>query len=125
MSGHSYHRHHNNWGRDTLSRITIASMLIYAGLIFLASTTGYLPRIDGVGEWSWIMLGAGGMFVLEGLIRAVSVDQAEPNVMKLIAGVLLIGFGAGAIFGLTLSSAWWPVVLIIIGLGTLARGLRK
>jgi hypothetical protein len=122
MSGHHYQYH---WGRDALSRVIFASILIYAGLIFLASTTGFLPRVEGTSEWNWIMLGAGGLFLLEGVIRAISIDQQEPHMMKLIGGVLLLGFGAGPIFGLDLSAKWWPIVLIIVGLGALARGLRK
>lgn len=123
MSEHSVY--HGSWGRDTLSRIIVASILIYAGLIFLASTTGYLPRLENATEWSWIMLGAGGLFLLEGVIRAISIDQAEPHLFKLIGGVVLIGLGAGPIFGLNLSANWWPIILIIIGISALARGLRK
>lgn len=122
MSGHHQHTH---WGRDTLGRVTLASIMIYAGLIFLAKTTGYLPRISGATEWNWIMLGAGGLLVLEAVIRALSVDQAEPHMMKLIGAVLLIGFGAGPIFGMELNEKMWPIGLIIIGILALARGLRK
>jgi hypothetical protein len=115
--------------RDTLNRITWASILIFAGLVFLAQNAGYLPNIPNTGVWNWIMLGAGGLLVLEAIIRALSPNQAEPHWFGLIGGIILIGIGASPIFRLNLSQNWWsmawPVVLIVMGIGALARGLRQ
>lgn len=109
----------------TLSRLVWASILIYAGLIFLADAMGYLPTLRSATAWDWVKLGVGGLLLLEGLIRAFSTDHPEPNLWRLIIGVMLIGWGAAAIFNIQLTAAWWPVVLIIIGISALARGLRR
>ena len=44
MSGHSHH-YQTNWGRDALSRVIFASILIYAGLVFLVVTALVLTPV--------------------------------------------------------------------------------
>src|SRR2546430_2623929 len=94
---------------DTLTRVIWASILIFVGLVFLADTTGYLPSIPNTTAWTWIMLGAGALLVLEALIRTFSVDHPQPHLFGLIGGIVLLGIGASAIFGVHLSNAWWPI----------------
>ena len=112
-------------GDDTLGRVVWGAILMYAGLVLLADQTGYLPTSRNADWWSWIMLGAGGLFLLEALIRVVSVDLHGPDLGRLILGLVLLAFGASAVFGVTNPWAWWPVIPILIGVSLLFRGLTR
>ncbi len=119
---------HNHWmqrSNDTLSRLIWAGILIYAGLVFLADNAHLLPRVPGTDVWSWIMLGAGGLLLLEGVIRALSPAHARPWIGSVILGLVLLGIGAGAIFNISLSASWWPVILILIGVSMLTRSFGR
>jgi hypothetical protein len=115
------HKHHE---KDGLSRVTWASIFVLAGLVFFADNLGYLPSIQGVDAWKWVMLGAGGLLLLENMIRVFSVDHHGPHPGGMILGAVFLTIGAGAIFGVDLSKNWWPIVLIGFGLFAIARGLR-
>jgi hypothetical protein len=112
-------------GDGTLRRVVWGAIFIYAGLVLLADQTGYLPASREAGWWEWIMLGAGGLFLLEALIRVVSVDLHGPSLGRLILGVVLLVLGSSAVFGVTIPMSWWPVVPILIGLSLLFRGLMR
>ena len=115
------HEHH----QDALSRVTWASIFVLAGLVFFADNLGYLPQIEGASAWKWIVLGAGGLLLLENLARVFSVDHRGPHLWTVILGCALLGWGAGEIFGVNLWEKWWPFGLIVIGLLIIARGLRR
>jgi hypothetical protein len=114
-------RHHE---QDSLSRVTWASIFVLAGLVFFANNFGYLPTIEGVDSFRWVMLGAGGLLLLENVIRVFSVDHRGPHLFGLGLGVVLLGSGTAAIFGVDLLKNWLPLVLIGLGLLAIARGLR-
>jgi hypothetical protein len=110
--------------QDSLSRVTWASIFVLAGLVLFADTLGYLPAIEGVDFWKWVMLGAGALLLLENVIRVFSVDHRGPHLWGMGLGIFFLGSGAGAIFGVDLFKNWWPVALIVAGLFAIARGLR-
>ncbi len=116
--------HKHGMRRDPLSGIFWAALLMLAGMIFLADNLGYLPNYNNADVWSWIMLGAGGLLLVEAFVRAVTPDLPGPNLFTAILGFVLLAFGAGSVFGLTLEN-WWPLILIVLGLSTLVRGLRR
>jgi hypothetical protein len=116
------HRHHV---RDSLSRVTLASILVLAGLVFFADNMGYLPSIRDASPWNWVMLGAGGLLLLENVVRVFSVDHHSPHLWGIILGFVLLSMGLGAIFGVDLWRNWWPVVLIALGLSAIARAMRR
>ena len=110
---------------EVLNRITVASMLVFAGLVLIAETMGLLPQIEGASAWDWIFLGVGGLLLLDSLIRILMVDHAEPGLWRLIIGIVLLGIGIGPIFNVHLTENWWPIILIVLGLSALARGIRR
>jgi len=123
----SHHNKERHWERrhrspDMLGQVVWAAILVFAGLIFLADNLGYLPGARDANPWQWIMFGAGGLLVIEALIRLVSVEFKGAAVGRLILGLILLGLGTSAVFGISLSAAWWPVILIVIGLSLLLRG---
>jgi hypothetical protein len=106
--------------------MTWGAMLILAGLIFLANALGLLPRWGDADAWSWIMLGAGTLLLLEAFLRAILPDYGVPSWFNIVAGLVLIALGAGRVFALDISlEQWWPVILIAIGLSTLLKGFRR
>nr|MBN1229734.1 hypothetical protein [Anaerolineae bacterium] len=121
---HSRHSAMQSEQRDTLNVIFIASLLLMAGVVFLASNFDLLPAFNNAEPWEWIVLGAGGLMVLFAIVRAISPDHAGPNLFGIIIGLVLLGFGAGAVFGVDISlTQWWPVILIILGLSAMARAI--
>lgn len=116
---------HHRRADDVLGRIVWGAVLIFAGLIFLTNELGYLPTSRSADPWHWIMLGAGGLFLLEALIRTVSVDLRGPDVGRLILGLVLVGIGASTVFGVAISWNWWPIILIVIGLSMLLRTFTR
>jgi hypothetical protein len=110
---------------EVLNRITLASMLVFAGLVLITETLGLLPQIEEASAWDWIFLGVGGLLLLESLIRILMIDHAEPGLWRWIIGIVLLGIGIGPIFNAHLTENWWPIILIILGLSALARGIRR
>jgi hypothetical protein len=93
------------------------------GLVLLANNMGLLPTLGGADVWDWIMLNAGALLLIQQLIRTISPDSAGPETLWVIAGLVLVGLGASAIFGVP-TSILWPAGLIVIGVLALLRALR-
>ena len=87
-----------NWkqSRQFLDSIWWGAVLIWAGLIFIADSTGLLPREGGVDAWSWVFLGAGLLALAMNLWRLVSPDIQPPIAWDYIwtAIFLLLGLGS-------------------------------
>jgi hypothetical protein len=110
---------------DSLGRFTFAGILIMAGLIWLADGLNLLPQLGEAQVKDWIFLGAGGLLLLEGVLRVFSPDGYGPSTWRMIVGIVLLGLGASAVFGISLSTSWWPIILIIMGISALGRGFRR
>jgi len=77
------------------------------------------PELD---TWSLILLGAGGIILLEVVIRVLVPAYRQPVTGSLIFAVILIAIGLGDLFSWQLV---WPIVLIIIGISVLLGGLSR
>jgi len=117
-------RHRRSSRRDGLGGVFWAAMLIMAGMVFLADNVGVLPRYGGANIWDWLMLGAGGLLLVDALIRILLPDVSPPEPFWVIVGMVLLALGSSAIFSLRLTQ-WWPAILIFIGVASLARALRR
>lgn len=125
-SGHGW-RHHLP-GRDLMSGVFWAAMLVLAGAVLLADNLNLLPAMGRAQPWDWIMLGAGGLMLFFAFIQAISPDLGRPSGFWAIVGVVLLIFGSRNIFFPTMNldiSQLWPVILIVIGLGSLSRAFRR
>ena len=84
MSDHQYHEKHEKeekeeekaekswdekWRRDPLSALVWATILIWAGLVFLANNLGLLARYERVDAWGFVFIGAGVIILLEVMLR--------------------------------------------------------
>jgi hypothetical protein len=124
------------WRRDPLSSIVWACILIWAGLVFLASNLGWLDAIVSEGEaitgisaidnvlsaWSLVLAGAGVIILLEVAIRLLIPAYRRPVLGTFIFGIILIGIGLGDLINWNIL---WPMIIIGVGLSILLRAFRK
>ncbi len=123
---------------DVLSTAAWAFILIWAGVVFLASNMGWFERLGwsvdtrwifhslrdlrNFGVWNLIALGAGGIVLLEAFIRLL-VPSFRHNVGgNFIGAAILIGVGLG---GWLSWSYLWPLILIAVGINVLVTGLGR
>ena len=103
-----------------LQAIYWAGVLIWAGAVFTAESTGHLPQVGTAGAWSWVFFGAGLYALVGALWREASPKLAGATIGDYVwAGVLII-IGLGGFVSLKIT---WPLVLLSIGLGLLAHAL--
>jgi hypothetical protein len=126
-------------GRDTLSSVVWAVILIWAGLVFLAVNSGWLDRtllassittilpkgmeVFEPAVWGIILLGAGTILLMEVVIRLL-VPQFHRHIAgTLLAAAIFIALGLGNI--LQNWSLIWPFILIALGVSILLGGLQR
>jgi hypothetical protein len=122
------------WRRDPLGSVIWAGILIWAGLVLLADNLRWLAGIrrglaglPGFNEanleaWSFILIGAGVLFLLEALIRITVPAYRRPVTGTVIFGGLLIAGGLGGAINWTLLG---PIVLITIGVILLLQSMLR
>jgi hypothetical protein len=134
----SYEKEHEKQGeksnQDPLSALTWALILIWAGLVFLASNLGWLDRLQvqfnlpegfevlRLGTWSVIALGAGLILLVEALIRTFVPAYRSSTGGNYFLAAIFLGISLNGIFGWQLV---WPFILIGLGLASLAKALVR
>lgn len=122
--------------RDPLSAVIWALILVWAGLVFLASNLGWLDSIlrrtsdiPGMGfltrlvdAWPIVLIGAGAILLGEVVVRLVVPAYRGPVTGTAIFAVILIAIGLGDLVNWNLL---WPIILIALGLSVLLRGLKR
>jgi hypothetical protein len=123
---------------DVLSGVVWAFILIWAGVILLASNMGWFEALgydvdltwriqsfrdwNRFGVWNLIALGAGGIILLETAIRVLLPKFRRDIGGNLIVAAFCIGIGLGGWY------SWnylWPMMLIAIGIKALIKGASK
>ena len=123
---------------DALSSIVWAFILIWAGLVFMASNLGWFSRIgleigrywnfsnlkslSDLGVWNLISLGAGVILVFETIARLLLPNFRRNIGGTLITAVIFIGLGLGGWHSWTFL---WPLILIGVGISVLMNGLLR
>jgi hypothetical protein len=110
--------------------IAWAFILIWAGLVFLASNLGWvnfeaipgLPVGFSSEPWSWILVGAGAIILIEVAIRLLVPEYRRPIIGSLFLAVILIGIGLGNLFNWNITGA---LILIALGLMIIFRGIFR
>jgi len=111
---------YEKWHRDPLSGVVWAAMLIWAGLVLLGENMGLLASLEWVGAWGLIFIGAGGIVLLEVVVRLLVPSYRRPVGGTLFFAVILLGIGFGNLFGWNVV---WPLILIALGLSILLRSI--
>jgi prolipoprotein diacylglyceryltransferase len=83
-----------------LNIIFWSGVLVWAGLVFMIHSLGYLPEVMNGQLWGWIFLGAGIFRFAIDLFRLISPNMSSPETWDYFwAGTLvLIGLGSLLIF---------------------------
>jgi len=105
--------------RGTYPSLTGGLILILLGVLFLLTEMG---RIGWENWWAYFLVGLGGIFLLEALIRAFSPEGRKGISGKIIAGLILAVIGGAHIIGF---EEWWPLILIAVGVGVLVSGFIR
>ncbi len=116
------------WRRDPLGSLIWALILIWAGVVWLASNLGlFEDRRIGVVDlpwelpfepaaWTVFFLGAGVLVLIEVGIRLLMPAYRQPVLGSFIWAIVLFGIALGN------WAVIWPVILIAIGASILLRG---
>lgn len=124
--------HHEH--QDVLGSITWALILVWAGLVFLASNFGWLDTVQvsqilpewlefiGLSVWSLIFLGAGVFIFIEALLVTFVPSLRTNKNGNFFLAAIFLGIGLSGILGWNLI---WPFVLIFLGLSALASALIR
>ena len=121
------------WRRDPLGAIIWGVILIWAGLVFLANSLGWLNALNfgrlvpGLEilqpeAWTIIFIGAGVIVLIEAAIRVAVPAYRRPIGGTLVFAFILIGIGLGDILGWEVV---WPLIVIAIGLSVLLGGFWR
>ena len=110
------------WRHDPLGAAVWAAILIWAGVALLAENMGLLIRFEWLDAWGLIFVGAGGIVLLEVVVRLLMPSYRQPVGGTLVFAVILMGVGLGNLFGW---SVIWPLILIAIGVSLLLRGFIR
>jgi hypothetical protein len=125
--------------RDTLSTITWAAILIWAGVAFLAVNQGWIEKLNlpqplfynllprqlemfEPGVWSLISLGAGVIILLEVVVRLLVPAFRRHVGGSLVVAAVFIGLGLGNWLGWNII---WPLILIAVGIVVLIGGFTR
>lgn len=94
--------------------------LILVGGLFLADKQKWLHQGSG---WSYFAIGLGAILVIGFLVRYFGTSVYRwSGVGGLSAGLALIFVGIAYLYGF---GDWWPLALIVIGIGYLVQGIRS
>ena len=110
------------WRRDPISSAGWALLLVWAGIVLLLGNLGILDRLQPLGVWNLIFLGAAVIVFGQVLIRLLVPSYRRPIMGALILAVILLAIGLGE---LVAANLLWPTVLILLGLSILLRGLFR
>ncbi|MCL5985597.1 MAG: hypothetical protein M1371_03425 [Actinobacteria bacterium] len=110
---------HNGDGKDPLGILFAALIIMLVGILFLLRSLGYIQWNDW---WKYLLIGLGSIFLIDAIIRS-SVPQYRRSVLdRVIPGIILIAVGFGFLLGF---GKFWPVILIVVGVGLIITFLVR
>ena len=89
--------------------------LVLLGVLFLLNQTG---AITGDTWWQSLLIGLGGISIVDGLVRYFTPGFKWGIYGKFIGGIVMILIG---IFFMAGISEWWPIILIVAGVAFMSR----
>ena len=83
-------------------------LIILVGILFFINQQG----TDWDILWKYLLIGLGGIFIIDGLAHLWRPARFEGNLGRFIPGVVLLFVGLAFLFNF---SQWWPIILIAVG----------
>jgi len=105
--------------QDYRPKLTGGLILILLGVLFLLTE---MDRISWADWWAYFLVGLGGIFLLEALLRAGSAEGRRGLGGRLVAGLILAIIGGAHLIGF---EEWWPLVLIAVGIVVLVSAFFR
>jgi hypothetical protein len=119
-------KHEKNWDekwrRDPLNAAAWALILIWGGLVLLASNIGIFHWVALTDAWPLFFAGAGAILLLEAAVRLLVPAYRAPVIGTIILALVFLGIGLGGLINWNLI---WAFVLIALGVSILLRGLLQ
>ncbi|MBN2378905.1 hypothetical protein JXM67_03785 [candidate division WOR-3 bacterium] len=120
---HERHPHHYRSWRDPVGGIVGGLIVVWIGVFFLLRYTDVIPDENW---WAYLLLGFGGIFLLGGVVRLFIARFRYRGLGMLVPGIVLSA--VGMVF-ITDKVAWWPLILVVVGVvivaGVLVRYFTK
>ena len=112
-------KRHNGEVRDPLGILFAALIIILIGCLFLLRSLGFIQWNDW---WKYFLIGLGSIFLIDAIIRGF-IPQFRRSVLdRIIPGIILIAVGFGFLLGF---GDFWPIVLIVVGVGMIITFLVR
>jgi len=110
------------WRRDPVEAFVWSLVIIWAGVVLLAESMGWVDQYLGekVSAWAIGFIGAGLIVLLGVVVRLAVPAYRRPVTGSVIFAVILLGIGVAQ---LTNSVAIWALILIGAGIIILLIGL--
>ena len=122
--------------RDPLSTVVWGAILIWAGLVLLATTTGLLGNLTArlsdtrgfeflgvIGStWGLICIGAAVIILAEIVVRLLVPAYRRPVLGSFILAMIFLGVGLGNLWNWNVA---WALILIILGISFVTRSMRR
>jgi hypothetical protein len=108
-------RHH----RHGSPGITGALIVIVLGVLLYLANQGIL---DWDKWWQYFLIGIGIVFLIDAAVRSSGETDRRFLVGRLFAGLILIGVGVTFLAG---GSAYWPLIIIVVGVAMLITALIR
>jgi hypothetical protein len=109
------------WRNDPVNAAVWALILIWAGLVWLASNFDLLTGFELLETWSIIFIGAGLIVFLGVAVRLVVPAYRRPVTGSIILGAILVIVGLGDLVSWEIIV---PLILIALGIGGLLAYFR-
>ncbi len=94
-------------------------VLILIGVLFFLQNQGL---IGADRWWQYFLVGLGIIFLIDAAFRYRQGPDEGAARGRVIVGVILMGIGIVFLAG---ASAWWPLILIVVGVAVIAGGLWR
>lgn len=105
--------------RDPFSAILVGLIIIWIGALWFLRAKELLVS----GEWwQWFLVGLGGIFILDRLIRYASPVYRRPMFGRILFGLILIAIGVSFIYGI---ETWWPLIVVMVGIAVIVYAIHR
>ncbi|MGD0916811.1 MAG: hypothetical protein ABSB22_10155 [Thermodesulfobacteriota bacterium] len=108
------------WQRNPVRAITLAAILIWAGIVALIQAAKLITASWWQG-WAVFLIGTGVILLIKAAFR-LRPEYRRPIGGTIVIGIILLGVGLGHLLG------WnyvWPIILIAIGVIIIVQAFSR